>query len=76
MAHLARVRLFVIFVAPVSFRPVLQKFLFVRGLSWVVTPTGGQAAMTLVPLVVGLLSVFVAYGRWRLTPHRDGGSRQ
>jgi hypothetical protein len=23
----------------------------------------------LIPLVVGLLAVFVAYGRWRLTPH-------
>lgn len=28
-------------------------------------------AMALPPLVVGLLSAFVAYGRWRLAPHRD-----
>jgi DoxX-like family len=31
-----------------------------------VVPVG--AAMALIPLVVGLLSAFVAYGRWRLTP--------
>ena len=28
----------------------------------------------LIPLVVGLLAAFVAYGRWRLVPHR--GSRR
>jgi len=32
----------------------------------VVTLTGGSVAMALIPLVVGLLSAFVAYGRWRL----------
>jgi hypothetical protein len=32
----------------------------------------GDAASTLIPLLVGLLLVFVAYGRWRLAPH--GGS--
>src|SRR3989337_2387699 len=31
---------------------------------------GGDVALALIPLVVGLLSAFVAYGRWRLTPHR------
>src|SRR5829696_7434438 len=31
-----------------------------------VVPVG--AAMALIPLVVGLLSAFVAYGRWRLAP--------
>ena len=36
---------------------------------WVADP-----AMALVPLMVGLLAAFVAYGRWRLTPHR-GSSR-
>ena len=30
----------------------------------------GGAAGALIPLVVGLLSAFVAYGRWRLAPHR------
>jgi hypothetical protein len=30
----------------------------------------GGVALALVPLVVGLLSAFVAYGRWRLAPHR------
>jgi uncharacterized membrane protein YphA (DoxX/SURF4 family) len=30
---------------------------------WVADP-----AMALVPLMVGLLAAFVAYGRWRLTP--------
>lgn len=41
------------------------------------TLAGGDAALALIPLVVGLLSAFVAYGRWRLAPHRDpGGSRR
>ena len=31
-----------------------------------VVPVG--AAMALIPLVVGFLSAFVAYGRWRLAP--------
>jgi len=31
--------------------------------------TGG-AAQAIVPLVVSLLSAFVAYGRWELTPYR------
>jgi hypothetical protein len=31
----------------------------------------GDLAMTLIPLVVGLLAAFVAYGRWRLAPHRE-----
>jgi len=30
----------------------------------------GEVAMALVPLVVGLLAAFVAYGRWRLAPHK------
>ena len=30
----------------------------------------GGVAAALIPLVVGLLSAFVAYGRWRLAPHR------
>jgi len=30
----------------------------------------GGLALALIPLVVGLLSAFVAYGRWRLGPHR------
>jgi uncharacterized membrane protein YphA (DoxX/SURF4 family) len=30
----------------------------------------GGAALALIPLVVGLLSAFVAYGRWRLAPQR------
>ena len=36
----------------------------------VVTLAGGDVALALIPLVVGLLSAFVAYGRWRLRPHR------
>ena len=31
---------------------------------------GGGVAPVLIPLVVGLLSAFVAYGRWRLAPLR------
>jgi DoxX-like family len=38
-----------------------------------VVPVG--AALALIPLVVGLLSTFVAYGRWRLAPLRGSSSR-
>ena len=38
----------------------------------VITLAGGDVALALIPLGVGLLSAFVAYGRWRLAPH--GGS--
>ncbi len=34
------------------------------------TFAGDGFAMALPPLVVGLLAAFVAYGRWRLAPHR------
>ncbi|MBC7929499.1 MAG: DoxX family protein [Rubrivivax sp.] len=34
------------------------------------TLMGGDIASSLVPLAVGLLAAFVAYGRWRLAPHR------
>lgn len=37
----------------------------------VVTMAVMEAALALIPLVVGLLSAFVAYGRWRLTPYRE-----
>jgi uncharacterized membrane protein YphA (DoxX/SURF4 family) len=30
----------------------------------------GDVAITVISLVVGLLAAFVAYGRWRLAPHR------
>jgi len=36
----------------------------------VVTLATGDIAMALIPLVVGLLSAFVAYGRWRLALRR------
>ncbi len=36
----------------------------------VVTLQGGGASLALIPLVAGLLSAFVAYGRWRLAPQR------
>jgi hypothetical protein len=35
----------------------------------VLTLASGDIAMALIPLVVGLLAAFVAYGRWRLTPY-------
>ncbi len=35
----------------------------------------GGVAVALIPLVVGLLSALVAYGRWRLAPNR-GSIRQ
>ncbi len=42
----------------------------------VLTVAGGDVALALIPLVVGLLSAFVAYGRWRLAPDRGPtGSR-
>jgi hypothetical protein len=36
----------------------------------VLTFKSGGVAMALTPLVTGLLSAFVAYGRWQLAPHR------
>jgi hypothetical protein len=36
----------------------------------VVTMTGGDTAMALIPGVVGLLAAFVAYGRWRIASQR------
>ncbi len=46
---------------------------FVTGAA-VITLVGGDVVPALIPLAVGLLSTFVAYGRWRLAPHR--GSSQ
>ena len=34
----------------------------------VYTLAGGEVALALIPLVVGLFAAFVAYGRWRLVP--------
>jgi len=34
------------------------------------TLAAGQVGSALMPLVVGILAAFVAYGRWRLTPPR------
>jgi uncharacterized membrane protein YphA (DoxX/SURF4 family) len=34
----------------------------------VITLAGGDVAPPLIPLIVGLLLAFVAYGRWRLAP--------
>ena len=36
----------------------------------VVTVMSGTILLALVPLVVGVLAVFVAYGRWRIQPVR------
>lgn len=36
-----------------------------------ITLTGMPISAAVFPLVVGLLSAFVAYGRWRLAPHRS-----
>jgi uncharacterized membrane protein YphA (DoxX/SURF4 family) len=41
----------------------------------VYTVAAGDIASALIPLVVGILAAFVAYGRWRLTPQR-GSSAQ
>ena len=40
----------------------------------VVTLAGGDVAAALISVGVGLLSAFVAYGRWRLAPHRGSSS--
>ena len=40
----------------------------------VITLAGGDVVAALISVVVGLLAAFVAYGRWRLVPHR-GSSR-
>jgi uncharacterized membrane protein YphA (DoxX/SURF4 family) len=37
----------------------------------VLTIAGPGFAMALTPLVTGLVAAFVAYGRWRLAPHRS-----
>jgi hypothetical protein len=37
----------------------------------VITMMGGDVATAPIPLVVGLLAAFVAYGRWRLVPRRE-----
>jgi hypothetical protein len=39
------------------------------------TLAAGPIALSLIPAAVGLLAAFVAYGRWRLVPHR-GPSRR
>jgi uncharacterized membrane protein YphA (DoxX/SURF4 family) len=39
----------------------------------VLTFVGDGIAMALSPLIVGLLTAFVAYGRWRLRPHGGAG---
>jgi uncharacterized membrane protein YphA (DoxX/SURF4 family) len=36
----------------------------------VLTLATGEVVLALIPLVVGLLAAFVAYGRWRLAPLR------
>ena len=35
-----------------------------------VTLAGGEVLTAIMPVVAGLLAAFVAYGRWRLVPHR------
>lgn len=40
-----------------------------------ITLAGGDVAMALIPLGVGLLAAFVAYGRWRRAPHPAGAHR-
>lgn len=37
----------------------------------VITVIGGGIAGALMPLATGLLAAFVAYGRWRVMPHRE-----
>jgi DoxX-like family len=44
------------------------------GATWLTVYGGAGVAMMLIPAVVGLLAAFVAYGRWRLVPHRGSTS--
>lgn len=37
--------------------------------------TGGELVLALLPLVLGILAAFVAYGRWRLAPIRSQRGR-
>jgi len=37
----------------------------------VITLVAGAIVPALISLVVGALAAFVAYGRWRVAPHRD-----
>jgi len=37
----------------------------------VITLVAGEIVPALISLVVGALAAFVAYGRWRVAPHRD-----
>jgi len=39
------------------------------------TLAAGDVGQALIPLGVGLLAAFVAYGRWRLAPHRRPSDR-
>ena len=39
-----------------------------------ITLIGGMGALALIPLVTGLLALFIAYGRWRLAPIRGRAS--
>jgi hypothetical protein len=41
----------------------------------VLTVAIGGGAQALIPLVVGVLAAFVAYGRWRRVPHRARSRR-
>lgn len=40
-----------------------------------ITLMGGDLALAVIPLLVGLLAAFVAYGRWRLAPLGERASR-
>jgi hypothetical protein len=48
--------------------------LLMIGATVVTVAGGGQLAPALMPMVVGLLAVFVAFGRWRVAP-LHGSSR-
>ena len=41
----------------------------------VLTMIGDGVGLAVIPLVTGLLTVFVAYGRWRLAPLKDRTER-
>ena len=41
----------------------------------VITLTAMSVGQALIPLIVGLLAAFIAYGRWRLSPLTESSSR-
>ncbi len=57
-----------------SLTPLAAAGLVIIMIGATILSLAGGIAAALIPLIVGLLCAFIAYGRWRLAPHR-GASR-